>query len=163
MQGTRFAKTDRRPASARASGLLVLAALFAAGCQEEADSPEAEIRAWVERGTDYAEAENRRGLVGMIAPSYADARGNNRDDIDDLFRLYFLRADNVTLLTRIEDIAVHGNSAADLVLTVGMAGTNVGVLGFSADAYRFEMELERDAGDWRLIGARWAELGDEVH
>lgn len=139
---------------------LLAAALALAACREQPESAEAEIRAWVARGTDYAEAENRRGLVGMISPSYADGRGNNRDDLDDLFRLYFLRADNVTLITRIEDILVHGESAADLVLTVGMAGTNIGVLGFSADAYRFEMELERSGDDWRLIGARWGELGE---
>jgi hypothetical protein len=43
-----------------------------------------------------------------------------------------------------------------------MAGTNDGVLGFSADAYRFELELEKDGDDWQLIAARWGELGDEI-
>ena len=43
-----------------------------------------------------------------------------------------------------------------------MASTNGNRLGFSADAYRFEMELERDGDDWLLISARWGGLGEPV-
>jgi hypothetical protein len=48
------------------------------------------------------------------------------------------------------------------VLDVGMAGTNDGVLGFSADAYRFEMQLEKEDDDWLLMSARWGEIGGEL-
>ena len=44
-----------------------------------------------------------------------------------------------------------------------MAGSNEGVLGFSADAYDFALELELDGDDWQLISARWGELGRELH
>jgi len=44
-----------------------------------------------------------------------------------------------------------------------MAGQNDAVLGFSADAYRFQLELEREGDDWLLISARWGELGEELH
>jgi hypothetical protein len=37
------------------------------------------------------------------------------------------------------------------------------VLGFSADAYRFEMELARDGDDWLLISGRWGEVGGNIH
>ena len=47
-------------------------------------------------------------------------------------------------------------------MTVGMAGTNDSVMGLSADAYRFELELEKDADEWQLISARWGELGEEM-
>jgi len=67
------------------------------------------------------------------------------------------------LLTKIEEIRLYGDSAAEIELTVGMAGQNDSVLGFSADAYRFELELEREGGDWLLISARWGELGEELH
>lgn len=117
---------------------------------------------WLNAGTEHAESKNRRALVAMISPSYTDARGNTRGDIENMFRLYFLRADSIALLTRIEELQVLGDSAAELVITVGMAGTNGGVMGFSADAYRFEMELEREGDDWLLIGARWGELGEAL-
>jgi hypothetical protein len=66
------------------------------------------------------------------------------------------------LLPNIEEITVYGDTAAKLVMTVGMAGTNDGVFGFSADAYRFDLELEKNGDDWQLIAARWGELGDEI-
>lgn len=133
-----------------------------AGCGAPSTGPEEAVRAWVARGVELAEEKDRRGLVAMISPGYVDARGNDRDAIEDMFRFYFLRAERIALLTRIEALNVIGDSAAELTLAVGMAGTDIGVLGFSADAYRFEMELERDGDDWLLIGARWAELGEEL-
>ena len=118
------------------------------------------MRAWVAQGVELAEQKDRRGLVDLISPAYTDARGNGRGDIENMLRVYFLRQQSVALLTRMDDLRIVGDTAAELELTVGMAGTNDGVLGFSADAYRFEMELERDGEDWRLLSARWAELGD---
>ena len=133
-----------------------------AACGEPPTEPEAELRAWVAAGVKAAENKERRNLVGMISESYADGRGNERSDIENLLSLYFLRQNNIRLLPKIEEIMVYGDSAAKIVTTVGMAGTNDGVLGFSADAYRFELELEKDGDDWQLIAARWGELGDEI-
>jgi len=134
-----------------------------AACGEPPSEPEAELRAWVAAGVEAAENKERRSLVGMISESYADGRGNERSDVENLLRVYFLRQNNITLLPNIEEIVVYGDTAAKIVMTVGMAGTNDGVLGFSADAYRFELELEKDSDDWQLIAARWGELGDEIN
>ena len=141
---------------------VVLLVRVAQGCSEPASAPEEELRAWVDRGIDAAEAKERRKLMGMVAKAYVDARGNERDDIDGLLRVYFLRQNNITLLPKIEEITIYDETAGKIVMTVGMAGTNDGVLGFSADAYRFALELEKDANEWQLISARWGELGDEL-
>lgn len=138
----------------------VLMTLVACGGPPAA--PEQELRAWVAAGVEAAENKERRSLVGMISESYADARGNERGDIENLLRVYFLRQNKIGLLPNIEEITVYGDTAAKLVMTVGMASTNDGVLGFSADAYRFELELEKDGDDWQLIAARWGELGNEI-
>ena len=66
------------------------------------------------------------------------------------------------LLPKIEEVTVYDETAGKILVTVAMAGTNDGVLGFSADAYRFALELEKDSDDWQLISARWGELGDEL-
>lgn len=140
-----------------AAGVLLLG-----GCGGPASAPEEELRAWVAAGVDAAENERRRELIGMISSSYADNRGYDRERIDKLLQAYFFRQDRISLLPRIEEITVYDDTAAKIVMTVGMAGTNDGVLGFSADAYRFAFELEKDADDWLLISARWGELGDEL-
>jgi len=142
-----------------AAGLICL---LASACGGPDEGPEEAIRAWVRDGHQATEAKDRRALVDMISPAYADARGRSRDDIGNMMRFYFLRQNKVALITRIDELEVLGGSAAKLVLQVGMAGANDNVVGFSADAYRFEMELERDGGDWLLIAARWGGLGDDV-
>ncbi len=140
---------------------LVCSGLIA--CGNPPTPPEQAVRAWVAHGQQAAEDKDRRALLKMISPAYVDARGNSRDEIENLFRLYFLRQHSIALLTKIEAVRVFDDSAAELELTVGMASTNDGVLGFSADAYRFEMELERDGDDWLLISGRWGEVGGEIH
>lgn len=137
-------------------------ALLLGACGGSATGPEEEIRAWVRQGHEAAEAKDRGMLLDMMAPSYTDARGHSRDDIENLFRFYFLRQQKVALITRIEELDVYDGTAARLVLAVGMAGTNDNLLGFSADAYRFEMELERHDDDWLLMSARWGEFGGEL-
>lgn len=142
--------------------VLLFAVLLFAACGGSVDDPDAELRRWVSEAEEAAENRDRRALIDKVSLNYADARGNNRDEIGNMFRLYILRQQSVSILTKIDDITVAGGSAAEVSLTVGMAGTNNRALGINADAYRFELELERDDGEWLLIGARWAELGDEL-
>jgi len=153
---------DRRRIANLQQRVAIVALLGVAACSGPATGPEEQLRAWVKHGHEAALQKDRRALVEMISPAYSDSRGNSRKDIENLFRIYFLRQQRVALLTRVIDIRVFEASAAELILEVGMAGTNDGVLGLSADAYRFEMELENDGGDWLLISARWGEIGREL-
>ncbi len=102
-------------------------------------------------------------MLDLISPAYVDGRGWDRDDVGDMLRVYFLRQDNIELLTSIEEIRLFGDSAAEIDMTVGMAGSNDGVFGFSADAYNFQLELQRDGDEWLLIASRRGELGEELH
>ncbi len=150
----------------RIPGRYLMAGLLCVGlvaCGDPVEGPEQAIRSWVRQGEELAEAKDRRALVDMISESYTDARGNSRDDIENMFRVYFLRQNKVALITNIEELNVYGDSAAEIMLSVGMAGTNEGTLGFSADAYRFEMEFELDDDEWLLTSARWGELGEDLH
>ena len=99
-------------------------------------------------------------LAGELELEELDAR--LQEDIENMFRLYFLRQNNIQLLTKINDIRIFGDTAAELDLTVGMAGTNDGTLGFSADAYNFELELILDGDDWILTTGRWGEVGGDM-
>ena len=142
---------------------LVLLVVLLAACSSRQGVPEDEIREWLERGERLAGEEDRRGLIDMISPAYADARGNDRNDLDDRFRLLFLRTEPMTLLTRVEEISVIDGSAAEVKLDVGMAGRDeLSALGYNASAYRFELELMHDGDDWQLISARWGEVGGQL-
>ena len=142
--------------------LTVLLTTGMASCGGAPESAEQQLRAWVDRGHEAAERKDRNALVDMISPTYSDARGNSRDDIENLFRLYFLRANKVGLLVGIDDIEVFDDSAAQVKLTVAMGATTDSVLGFNADAYEFELELENAGDEWLLVSGRWNAIGDEL-
>ena len=139
-----------------------LLVLLLCSCGGPASDPEVELRSWVAEGEEAAETKDRGALLDKISENYADARGNNRDDIGNLFRVYMLRQQSIAILTKIDQIELLGDTAANIALTVGMAGTRNRAFGLNADAYRFELELEKQGGDWLLIGARWGEVGSEL-
>lgn len=139
-----------------------LALLAIAGCSAEQTPPEEALRAWVAAAELAAESKERGMLLEMISTDYADARGNDRAALDRLFRLWFLRQRDIALLTSIDDIELYDDTAAQIVLTVGMAATNDNVFGLSADAYRFEFEMVLSDDRWLLIAARWGEIGKEL-
>lgn len=142
---------------------MTLVMLLLVACGNSASDPEDALREWVARGEAAAEAKDRGDLLELISDDYLDSRSNNREQIGDILRLYFLRQQSIELLTSIDEIVFFDDTAARIALTVGMAGTNAGAWGFRADAYRFDLELHRVDSEWLLIGARWGELGGEMH
>lgn len=138
------------------------ALLVFGGCSADRAPPEEALRAWVAAAEQAAESKDRSGLLDMISEDYADARGNDRTAIDRLLRIWFLRQSTIALLTKIDSIELYNDTAAQLTLTVGMAATNNNLLGLSADAYRFELDMVLSDDDWLLLAARWGEIGEEL-
>lgn len=148
-----------RGAAAHMAVSLICAVI--AGCGPST-GPEEAVRLWVNDAQTAAENGDRGALMAMIADSYADARGNDKADIEQMLRIWFLRNRSIVLASKIDNVTILGGTAATVLLTAGMAGTGDGTFGISADAWRFELELAGDGEDWRLIGARWGELGGEL-
>jgi len=142
--------------------LTALVCALLCACGGAPDAPEEALRRWVSNAQAAAEREDRDALMSLLSEHYADTRGNDRKSIDQMLRFQFLRQDSVVLISKIDEIVVSGGTAALVKLTAGMAGANDAALGFSADAYRFELELELDGDDWLLTGARWGEIGEQL-
>lgn len=141
---------------------ILLASCLCAACGGPQGSAEDAIRAWLAAGEAAVEAKDRGQLLDMISESYRDSRGNDREQIGNLLRIYFFRQQTISLLTSIDAITVSDDTAAMVNMTVGMAGTNASALGISADAYRFELELGKVDDEWLLLSARWGELGRDL-
>lgn len=142
--------------------MLTIVCLAIAACGGAEEGPEAELRAWVEAMELAAEDKDRGAMLDRISVNYADARGNSRKDVGDTLLVYFLRQQVVAIITAIDEITVHDGTAARIVLTAAMAGTDTSGLGVRADAYSFDLELEKSGSEWLLIGARWGEAGSRL-
>lgn len=133
--------------------------LLSAGCSEEPDSPEAEIRRYIERGVEAAEARSLGDLSDMVHDQYRDQKGYTKKKLGGVLRLYFLRHKNIHLFTRIDEITLYGDSEADVSLHVAMAGSVISdidaVARLAARLYRFELHLIKE-DDWLLRDANWS-------
>jgi hypothetical protein len=147
--------------------LLLVAQLSLAGCGKPAASVEQQIEDLIKVVADAAEQQQAGDILALISPAYIDGHGNTHDDVSRLLRLQFLRQQDIVLLTTIDSVSVSAGTAAAAEVTVGMAGSDSSLLGFRADAYEFELEFETDGNpssysDWRLVSARWGELGTSL-
>jgi hypothetical protein len=143
--------------------ILLLICTLTGACGGPSAGPDEQLRQWVADAEAHAENKERRALMDMISAAYADARGNDIESVENMLRLYFLRMQNISLLSTIDELIVNADSAAEIELTVAMLGTRDSALGLDADAYRFHLELEHDGDEWLLIGARYGELGGDMH
>jgi len=143
--------------------LLITVCAVLGACGGHDEGPEAALRAWVEAMELAAEDKDRSAMLDRISVNYTDARGNSRKDVGDTLLIYFLRQRDIAIISSINEITVHADTAARILLTAGMAGTDTSGLGLSADAYSFDLELELTGDNWLLIGARWGELGQGLN
>lgn len=136
--------------------LLAALAALAGGCA--AQDPESAIEQLIDDAELAAEARETGHFRGLIAASYADTRGNNRDGLIDLIRGYFFTHPTIDVFTRIDSVELRGEDAAEVVVLAGVLGRRPGeglLEGFDGRLYRLELELVAIDGDWQIIGADW--------
>lgn len=146
----------------RCVAICTIAMACVAGCGQPELGPEQQLRDWVASGEVAVEQKDRSTLLAMVSESYADNRQYDRAALGDMLRAYFFRQKSIELLISIDEIRMFGETAAEIELKIGFAGTNDNALGFSANAYRFRLEVEVDEEEWQLTSARWARMGQEL-
>lgn len=138
----------------KAWGLACALAVLATGCA--ADDPEAEVRALLAAAEAAAEARDVGFFGDILAESYRDARGNDREEMLRRVRGYFIANQRIEIVSRVDEIVIDGEGAARAVVHAGMLGRRTGAPlldGIDADLYRFELELIHVGGGWRVVGA----------
>lgn len=137
----------------RIRGLLL--GLIVAGCA--APAPEDALRQLVADAEAAAEARSTGFFRALVSERYVDSSGRDRAAVIDLLRAYFLTHARVEIAARIDRVVLHGEDAAELDVDFGLvAHTGAALLaGWDGELRRIELEFVREAGDWKLIGARW--------
>jgi hypothetical protein len=141
---------------ARLGPLALTAAVLVTGCS--ADDAEAEIRAVLAAAEAAAEARDVGFFRDFTGSGYRDMRGNDREQLLNMLRGYFIVHQKIEIVSRVEEIRIEGVDAAHAVVHAGVVGQRAGeslLGGIGGDLYRFEVELIDDGGEWRMIGAKW--------
>lgn len=133
--------------------------LLAQACSDGGDSPEEQIRRFIDAGVEAAEDRSVDDLSELLHGEFIDERGNNRTRLGKLMRAYFFRHKTIHLFTRIDSIEILGDNQASVSMHVAMAGTVISdvdaLTRLSARIYRFDLQLIRQ-GEWLLRHASWA-------
>ncbi|MCZ6486858.1 MAG: hypothetical protein O6703_01630 [Gammaproteobacteria bacterium] len=122
------------------------------------NSPEDQIRQYIETGVTAAENRSADDLAELIHDNYLDLRGINKAQLTRLLRLYFFRHKNIYLFTKLKEINFLSDKQAQVSLYVAMAGTLISDLttlsSLRAQIYEFELQLIKDE-EWLLREAKW--------
>ena len=141
--------------------LLLIVALSA--CSSEPDSPEAQIRALIEKAETAAEERDPAALDELLAEDYTDNEGHDRRSIKALIRVYLFRNQSIHLLTRIQEIQIPEPDRALVVMLVAMAGNPIAaaeeLLPLRADMHRIELELRKEDDEWLVVWAHRKRAG----
>jgi hypothetical protein len=139
---------------------LLIPSLLLQACAEEPRGAEAQLRATVAAAERAAEAKNLGAVKALISQRYADDRGQDREAIEGILTLTFLRNQTIHLLTRVDSIELPEPRRAQIRIFVAMAGgplsSAADLLRMRANLYRFDLDLEdEDGGDWKVTSAEW--------
>jgi len=137
---------------------LVWVVILLQACSGTAETPEDEIRAFIESGVEAAENRNLDSLNDLVHANYLDQKGYNRQRLSGLLRAYFFRHKDIYLFTKIEEIDLHAENEAMVRLYVAMAGSVISdvdaLASLQAQIYQFELRLIKE-DDWLLHHASW--------
>lgn len=141
------------------TGLLILSA-----CGKD-DSPEEQIRLYVKTGEEAAESRDLGDMKKLISENYQDEQGRTRREIIAIAARYFFASKNIHIFTRIGELNFPEEERAEFQLFVAMAGQNISdldaLLNMQADLYRFDMVLQVEDKEWKLISAVWRRSGPD--
>lgn len=141
-------------------GVLCLGSALPSGCGEPG-SPEDRVREVIARAEAAAESRDVSDVMGLVAESYADRRGQDKAAIRELMHGYFLINQSIHLLINVEDIEFPSGQLATARVTVGMLGRQAAEdWSFAADVYEFDIRLRDVEGEWLLQSADWRRTAD---
>jgi hypothetical protein len=149
----------RRPLLALAVLLLVaLAALVSVRLLRKPPSDEEQIRTLLSDAARAAEEKRIGDAVRDVSERF-HGEGLDRREVKQLVAAHVLRGTWVSVTIAGTKIDIRGDlarAAADVVLSRSGKGTPLAeLLPVQASVHRFLLDLAREEGKWKVVGARW--------
>jgi hypothetical protein len=150
----------RQTPSSRVGGItwIVLLLLSATACRSGVTSPEAQVRATIERAETLAETRDLGGLKNLVSDAYHDDGGQDKRAILGVLFMQFRRHESIHLFTRVDQIEVRKSQATARVFAA-MAGRPIpraeDLPALRADLYRFDLALTEERGEWQVTRSSW--------
>ncbi len=131
------------------------------GCHKETEQDK--VKKVITSVQKAAEEKDVKKIIACISKTYRDPQGYDYDSIKGLLLGYFFRHQKVHVY--IPDIVVSvegasGKAEFEAVLTGGQSGSAADILPESLGIYAFEVSLQKEENEWKVISARWNRAGE---
>jgi hypothetical protein len=139
--------------------LLVLSSLVVlSACRKHADP----VRSALDAVVAAAEKRDAGAILKRISADYRDSQDNGRAELEGTVRRYLFAYD--TLSVALADVKIERSANEALAsFRADLSGTPTKVGGLDAwfprsSAWRFEVRLVEEKGEWRFVWASWTRL-----
>ena len=127
-------------------------------CSGPAD-PEAEVRQTMKTIQAAAATGKVSILKEHVSQSYKDAGGRDRQALNQLLTLHYMRHRSHHVFSVVREVVMDGPEDAHVTALAALAGQRVNapsdLANMSANLFRFRFTLRKEDGDWRCIRTTW--------
>jgi len=153
-----FRRSERRRILLAFTVILTTASLLS--CRSQPDTPEARVRATLEKAQAAAENKDLGTLGQLVSDNYTDDLGQDKQTIMGILTFHFFRNQSIYLLTRVHGIAFPEPARAETTVYVATAGQPIRgaeeLVLLRADLFRFDFVFaDEGKGAWKVTTARW--------
>ena len=107
-------------------------------------SDEQQVRALFADAEAAAEQRDASDVLAFVADDYEDANGNDKTQLQNFLRGYFLANPKIELLVNVESLEFPADGLAQAKLTVTRVSLS------EPDRLHLAVELRRTGGEWRV-------------
>src|SRR5512147_2488391 len=133
------------------------------GCHPETDADK--IKKVITSVQKAAEEKDVKKILSVVSKTYQDPQGYDFDSIKGLLLGYFFRHQRVHVYIPDIDISIEDSSAKALFQAVLTGGDRTGsvsdILPEALGMYDFDVSFRKEAGEWKVMSARWGRVGEE--
>ena len=137
--------------------------LFFSSCHQETE--EDRVQKVITSVQKAAEEKKIMTILGQLSRAYRDPQGHDFEGIKGLLAFYFYRHQKVHVYIPSTEVTVTGGAATvsfEAVLTGAAPGESTGsVIPGALGVYRFNVDLRKEEGHWKVISAKWERMGDQ--
>ena len=120
---------------------LAVISLSACGARSSDDE---QVRAVFAGAEAAAEDRDASDVLAFVADDYEDANGNDKTQLQNFLRGYFLANPKIELLVKVESLEFPADGLAQAQVTVTRVSLS------DPDRLQLKVELRRTGGEWRV-------------
>jgi hypothetical protein len=139
--------------------ILTLLGVFFTACSDAPLDPEEQLVNILNKAERYLETRELSSAMAYVDPGYQDKSGRDFRALRAMLFGYLMGHESIHIFTKINEIVLHNEDQANVVLFAGLAATaqsqDMTLSQWRGNLLRLEFRFKRSDDDWLLETAQW--------